>query len=127
MKDAPMDTDDVAMGQVLVPSIGSAGDPLSLDEFDIPAGAPPSGVSSSVEGLEALYDVPVKVQAVLGRTRIPIGELLQLSYGSIVELDRRVGEPVDIYVNNRLIARGEVVLIENSLGVTLIELVREDV
>lgn len=77
-------------------------------------------------GLEAVFDVPVKVQAVLGRARMPIGELLQLSTGTVIELDRRVGEPIDIFVNNRLIARGEVVMIENSLGVTLTEIVREE-
>lgn len=76
--------------------------------------------------LEAVYDVPVKVQAVLGRSRMDIGELLRLAPGVVVELDRRVGEPVDIFVNNRLIARGEVVLIDNTLGITLTEIVRQD-
>jgi flagellar motor switch protein FliN/FliY len=78
------------------------------------------------QSLEALYDVPVKVQAVLGRARMPIGDLLKLQIGTVVELDRRVGEPIDIFVNNRLIARGEVVMIENALGVTLTEIVREE-
>lgn len=79
-----------------------------------------------LQSLEALYDVPVKVQAVLGRARMPIGELLRLRVGTVVELDRRIGEPVDIFVNNRMIARGEVVIVENSLGVTLTEIVRQD-
>ena len=78
------------------------------------------------ESLQAVYDVPVKVQAVLGRARMPIGDLLKLKSGMVVELDRRVGEPVDIFVNDRLIARGEVVLIDNALGVTLTEIVRDD-
>lgn len=77
-------------------------------------------------GLEAMFDVPVRVQAVLGRARMPIGDLLQLTTGTVIELDRRVGEPIDIFVNNRLIARGEVVMIESSLGVTLTEIVREE-
>lgn len=77
-------------------------------------------------GLEAVHEVPVKVQAVLGRSRMPIGELLRLKTGMVVELDRRVGEPVDIFVNNRLIARGEVVMIDQSLGVTLTEIVRQE-
>lgn len=81
---------------------------------------------AGTEGLEAVHDVPVKVQAVLGRARMPIGELLQLGSGTVVELDRRVGEPVDIFVNDRLIARGEVVLIDNALGVTLTEIVRAE-
>ena len=77
-------------------------------------------------GLEAVFDVPVKVQAVLGRSKMEIGELMRLRPGDVVELDRRVGEPVDISVNNRLIARGEVVLLDNALGVTLTEIVRQD-
>lgn len=81
---------------------------------------------AGAEGLEAVHDVPVKVQAVLGRARMPVGELLHLTSGTVVELDRRVGEPVDIFVNDRLIARGEVVLIDNALGVTLTEIVRQD-
>jgi flagellar motor switch protein FliN len=76
--------------------------------------------------LQALFDVPVKVQAVLGRSRMDIGHLMRLRTGDVVELDRRVGEPVDIFVNNRLIARGEVVLIDSALGVTLTEIVRQD-
>ncbi len=76
--------------------------------------------------LDAVHDVPVKVQAVLGRSRMPIGDLLRLKAGMVVELDRRVGEPVDVFVNNRLIARGEVVMIDHSLGVTLTEIVRRD-
>lgn len=75
--------------------------------------------------LNAVLDVPVKVQAVLGRARMPVGDLLRLHNGAVIELDRRVGEPVEIFVNNRLIARGEVVLIENMLGVTLTEIVRQ--
>lgn len=96
----------------------------ALEEFA--NNALPPRASTSREGLQAVYDVPVKVQAVLGRARMPIGDLLQLKTGMVVELDRRVGEPVDIFVNNRLIARGEVVLIENALGVTLTEIVRDD-
>ncbi|RJF86188.1 flagellar motor switch protein FliN [Sphingomonas cavernae] len=80
----------------------------------------------TADDLQAVFDVPVKVQAVLGRSRMDIGELLKLKPGHVVELDRRVGEPVDIFVNNRLIARGEVVLIDSALGVTLTEIVRQD-
>lgn len=77
-------------------------------------------------GLEAVHEVPVKVQAVLGRSRLPIGDLLRLKAGAVMELDRRVGEPVDVFVNDRLIARGEVVMIDNSLGVTLTEITRPE-
>lgn len=78
------------------------------------------------DDLHAVFDVPVKVQAVLGRSKMDIGDLLRLKPGMIVELDRRVGEPVDIFVNNRIIARGEVVLIDATLGVTLTEIVRKE-
>ena len=101
---------------------------LEAEAFELPGESDPisAAMNSSPEGLEAVFDVPVKVQAVLGRSRMEIGELMRLRPGDVVELDRRVGEPVDIYVNNRLIARGEVVLIDNALGVTLTEIVRED-
>jgi flagellar motor switch protein FliN/FliY len=74
--------------------------------------------------LEALFDVPVSVSAVLGRTAIDVGELLRLGPGTVLELDRKVGEAIDIYVNNRLVARGEVVLVEDKLGVTMTEIIK---
>lgn len=77
-------------------------------------------------GLEAVHEVPVKMQAVLGRARMTVAELMEIAPGRVVELDRKVGEPVDIFVSNRLIARGEVVLIDRALGVTLTEIVHED-
>jgi len=76
--------------------------------------------------LEAVFDIPVKVSAVLGRSRMEVNDLLKLSEGSIVELDRKVGEAIDIYVNDRLVARGEVVLVEDRLGVTMTEIVKDE-
>lgn len=76
-------------------------------------------------GLESIYDVPVRVTAVLGKTRINVSDLLRLDAGSIIELDRRVGEPIDLYVNDRLIARGELVMVDGVLGVTMTEVVKE--
>ena len=75
-------------------------------------------------GLEAVYDIPVTVMAVLGTTRMHINQLLKLGRGAVVELDRKVGEAVDIYVNDRLVARGEVVIVEDKLGVTMTEIVK---
>lgn len=77
-------------------------------------------------GMAAVHGIPVKVQAVLGGARMPISELLQTHAGSVIELDRRVGEPVDVLVNDRLVARGELVLIDGSLGVTLTEIVKQE-
>jgi flagellar motor switch protein FliN/FliY len=76
--------------------------------------------------LEAVFDVPVQVSAVLGRSKMDVGELLKLGPGTVLELDRRVGESIDIYVNNRLVARGEVVLVEDKLGVTMTEIIKAE-
>ncbi len=74
--------------------------------------------------LEAVYNIPVQVSAVLGRATMEVSQLLKLGRGAVVELDRRVGEAIDIYVNNRLVARGEVVVVEDRLGVTMTEIVK---
>jgi flagellar motor switch protein FliN/FliY len=77
--------------------------------------------------LEAVYDIPVLVSAVLGRATMQVSQLLKLGRGAVVELDRKVGDPIDIFVNNRLIARGEVVMIdETKLGITMTEIVKSD-
>jgi flagellar motor switch protein FliN/FliY len=83
-------------------------------------------VSRIAADLEAVFDVPVQVSAVLGRSKMDVGELLKLGPGTVLELDRRVGEAIDIYVNNRLVARGEVVLVEEKLGVTMTEIIKAE-
>lgn len=91
-----------------------------------------SGESSAGSGprgsqeLDAVYDIPVQVSAVLGRATMEVNQLLKLGRGAVVELDRKVGEAIDIYVNNRLVARGEVVVVEDRLGVTMTEIVKSD-
>ena len=74
--------------------------------------------------LEAVYDIPVQVSAVLGKTSMQVSQLLKLGRGAVVELDRKVGEAIDIYVNNRLVARGEVVIVDERLGVTMTEIIK---
>jgi flagellar motor switch protein FliN/FliY len=74
--------------------------------------------------LKPVFDVPVSVQAVIGRTTIEVSKLLELGPGSVLELDRRVGEAIDIYVNSRLVARGEVVVVDDRLGVTMTEIIK---
>jgi flagellar motor switch protein FliN/FliY len=76
--------------------------------------------------LEAVYDIPVNVSAVLGKSTMQVSQLLKLGRGAVVELDRKVGEAIDIYVNNRLVARGEVVVVEVRLGVTMTEIIKGD-
>ncbi|GBQ96350.1 flagellar motor switch protein [Acetobacter nitrogenifigens DSM 23921 = NBRC 105050] len=82
---------------------------------------------NQAHNLEAVYDIPVTVSAVLGKSTIQVSQLLKLGRGAVVELDRRVGEAIDIYVNNRLIARGEVVMVDESrLGVTMTEIIKSE-
>jgi flagellar motor switch protein FliN/FliY len=77
--------------------------------------------------LEAVYDIPVTVSAVLGRATMQVSQLLKLGRGAVVELDRKLGEAIDVYVNNRLVARGEVVMVDdNRLGITMTEIVKAD-
>jgi len=78
----------------------------------------------SASDLEAVFDVPVHVSAVLGKAQMEVSQLLKLGRGAVLELDRKVGEAIDIYVNNRLVARGEVVMVEERLGVTMTEIVK---
>ena len=93
------------------------------DEKDVPiAGVGPEGPKD----VEAIYDIPVQISAVLGRSSMKVSQLLKLGRGAVVELDRKVGEAIDIYVNNRLVARGEVVVNEDRLGVTMTEIVKSD-
>ena len=88
--------------------------------------ADPETLNRGAEDLEAVFDVPVKVSAVLGRARMEVGDLLKLGPGAVLELDRKVGEAIDIYVNDRLVARGEVVLVEDKLGVTMTEIIKAE-
>ncbi len=81
---------------------------------------------TNAQELEAVYDIPVQVSAVLGKSTMRVSQLLKLGRGAVVELDRKVGEAIDIYVNDRLVARGEVVVVEDRLGVTMTEIIKMD-
>lgn len=81
---------------------------------------------NSTKSLEAVYDVPVQITAVLGSCTMPVHKLLKLGRGAVVELERRIGEAIDIYVNNRLIARGEVVIVGEHIGITMTEIIKSD-
>jgi len=97
-------------------------DGLNLNDLAGAVGGEP-GVQRD---LEAIYEIPVQVTAVLGKSTMPVNQLLKLGRGAVVPLDRKVGEAIDIYVNNRLVARGEVVVTEDRLGVTMTEIVKSD-
>lgn len=103
-------------------------DDMDLAELgDTPSGPTESGASRNARDLEAVYDIPVTVSAVLGKATMQVSQLLKLGRGAVVELDRKLGEAIDIYVNNRLVARGEVVMVDdNRLGVTMTEIVKTD-
>jgi flagellar motor switch protein FliN/FliY len=81
-------------------------------------------IERSAADLEAVFDVPVRVSVVLGRTKMPVSNLLKLDTGTVIELDRQVGEAVEIFINERLVARGEIVLVEDRLGVTMTEIIK---
>ncbi len=95
-----------------------------VSEIDEAASAEPQTPPTNAKELEAVYDLPVQVSAVLGKATMQVSQLLKLGRGAVVELDRKVGEAIDIYVNNRLVARGEVVVVEDRLGVTMTEIIK---
>jgi len=106
---------------------------LDLPQLDEDSGSDPGVqavmndvMASNSEDIAAVYDVPVKVSAVLGHATMQVNQLLKLGRGAVVELDRKVGEAIDVYVNNRLVARGEVVVVEENLGITMTEIIRSD-
>ena len=109
-------------------------DGLDLTDLESDSGELPESDASNLGGderiptnakeLEAVYEIPVQVSAVLGKANMQVSQLLKLGRGAVVELDRKVGEAIDIYVNNRLVARGEVVVVEDRLGVTMTEIIK---
>ncbi len=98
----------------------------TVEDAGVLATSDSNEITRGAADLEAVFDVPVQVSAVLGRARMDVGDLLRLGPGAVLELDRKVGEAIDIYVNNRLVARGEVVLVEDKLGVTMTEIIKAE-
>lgn len=113
------------------------GDDLELQNLDQAGAMPPDPAADAAlpdaedtprtaSDLEAVFEIPVNVSAVLGKSTMQVSQLLKLGRGAVVELDRKVGEAIDIYVNNRLVARGEVVVVEERLGITMTEIIKGD-
>ena len=115
---------DTDKGNIPLPNLDRKAGAVATD--DMSATQDQGTMARSAADLEAIFDVPVQVSAVLGRARMDVGDLLNLAPGTVLELDRRVGEAIDIYVNNRLVARGEVVLVDEKLGVTMTEIIKAD-
>jgi flagellar motor switch protein FliN/FliY len=88
-----------------------------------PSPAPAAAPGGTDVNLDLILDVPVTLTLEVGRARIPIRNLLQLNQGSVVELERMAGEPLDVYVNGTLVAQGEVVVVNERFGVRLTEVV----
>lgn len=95
--------------------------PRSVQFGMIEGGAAPGGSASSID---LLKDVPLEVKAELGKSRRLVRDILRLSVGAVIELDKEAGEPVDLLVNNKMIARGEVVEIDGNYGVRITEIVK---
>lgn len=121
--DQPMSEADMS---AMFEGMGADSDPLAAKPLQQQELIPSGGQLNEARPLDAVYDVPVQLSAVLGKAHMPVNQLLKLGRGAVVELDRRVGEPVDIFVNNKLIARGEVVLVEDRLGITMTEIIKAD-
>jgi flagellar motor switch protein FliN/FliY len=106
---------------------------MSDSRLDLPEFGPGSALATSADEFELksaadlapVFDVPVNISAVLGKAHMTVAQLLKLGQGSVLELDRKVGEAIDIYVNNRLVARGEVVVVDERLGVTMTEIIKD--
>ena len=101
------------LNEIVDPNAGKTENPYAMGE-------------AMAADVTAIYDIPVQISAVLGRSTMQVSQLLKLGRGAVVELDRKVGEAIDIYVNNRLVARGEVVVVDDKLGVTMTEIVKSD-
>jgi flagellar motor switch protein FliN/FliY len=101
---------------------------LALEEFPESTALAPlvDDSDKTAADLTPVFDVPVNISAVLGKAHMSVSQLLKLGQGSVLELDRRVGEAIDIYVNNRLVARGEVVVVDERLGVTMTEIIKSE-
>lgn len=92
------------------------------DDWGGPADIPDK--PRSVADLDAVSEIPVSVTAILGRATMSVDTVLKLGRGAVIELERKVGEPIDVYLNNRLVARGEVVVVDDKLGITMTEIIK---
>ena len=118
--------DDTPENPNEAPETGMNFDNIEADSAAIPEEKEWDMGEPMANDVTAIYDIPIQVSAVLGRSSMQVSQLLKLGRGAVVELDRKVGEAIDIYVNNRLVARGEVVVVEDKLGVTMTEIVKSD-
>ncbi len=119
---AEQETADAGSGSQEGAEVGVAGSATESAKFqELTAEIPPGG--GAEVNLDAILDVPVTISMEIGRTNINIRNLLQLNQGSVVELDRLAGEPMDVLVNGTLIAQGEVVVVNEKFGIRLTDII----
>lgn len=93
------------------------------DTLNIPAEPEEPADKINERGLDFLYDIPLQVSVEVGRSKILLRDLLKMGEGYVIELDKLAGEPLDLYVNSRLIARGEAVMVGDKFGIRLTDVV----
>ncbi|HEV8501494.1 MAG TPA: flagellar motor switch protein FliN [Casimicrobiaceae bacterium] len=116
------DTPATTAAATPAPAAGAAATaarPAVFDRLTTPPGNPAPGNND----IGLVYDIPVQLTVELGRTRLPIRDVLQLAQGSVVELEGLAGEPLDVYVNGCLIAQGEVVVVNERFGIRFTDIV----
>ncbi|EAR60571.1 flagellar motor switch protein FliN [Neptuniibacter caesariensis] len=111
------DTEESVDPDELLAATGVTGDSVELDELQ------DEGTPVSDPKLDVILDIPVTLSMEVGQTDIPISNLLQLNQGSVIELDRVAGEPLDVMVNGTLIAHGEVVVVNDRYGIRLTDVI----
>ncbi|ADH86408.1 flagellar motor switch protein FliN [Desulfurivibrio alkaliphilus] len=107
-------------------ALADQNDKPDFDELSADAGSPaPSTASTGSQNLDFLLDVPLEVSVELGRTSMIINKMLQLTQGSVIELDKAAGEPVEIFVNQKLMGKGEVVVVNERFGIRVTEIISQ--
>lgn len=104
---------------------GGAGGGGGSDRSDNSDSISPFGDDKKDRNLQMILDIPLKVSVELGRTRMPVKELINLAQGSVIELNKLAGEPLEVYVNDKLIARGEAVVVNEKFGVRLTDIISQ--
>lgn len=108
-------------------------DNMNIETEEMPVGKTTEAIAEKImagqsesfsdSNIELLMDVTLRVTVELGRTRMKLSQILELQHGSVVELDRLAGDPVDIFVNDRMVAHGEVVVVDDKFGVRITSMV----
>ena len=113
------------MGQSMMPQMMQPD--VNVQNVQFQAFNPVMNPALQQENIDLIMDVPLEVSVVLGRTRKSIKEILEFAPGTIIELDKLAGEPIDVMVNQKLVAKGEVVVIEESFGIRITEIIKEKI